>query len=61
MNPRATMIETSFGEVPIEKIVDTNIFDINVAVAIHPFRVTELEKRGQNLTNMELVLTYIEL
>ena len=39
------MIETSFGEVPIEKIVDTNIFDINVAEDSSLW-VTELEKES---------------
>ncbi len=31
MNPRAKMIKSTYGEVPIDEIVDTNIFDIEVA------------------------------
>ena len=58
MNPRATMIEASFGEVPIEKIVDTNIFDINVAEDSSLW-VTELEKESRSESDEYGIGTYV--
>ena len=58
MNPRATMIETSFGEVAIEKIVDTNIFDINVAEDSSLW-VTELEKESGSESDEYGIGTYV--
>ncbi len=58
MNPRATMIETSFGEVPIEKIVDTNIFDINVAEDSSLW-LTELEKESGSESDEYGIGTYV--
>ena len=58
MNPRATMIKTSFGEVPIEKIVDTNIFDINVAEDSSLW-VTELEKESGSESDEYGIGTYV--
>jgi len=58
MNPRATMIETRFGEVPIEKIVDTNIFDINVAEDSSLW-VTELEKESGSESDEYGIGTYV--
>ncbi|RNC83227.1 MAG: GTP-binding protein [Balneola sp.] len=43
MNPRAKMLKTTYGEVPIDEIVDTNIFDIEVAEDSSLW-VAELEK-----------------
>ncbi len=50
MNPRATMLPTSYGLVPVEKIIDTGIFDIEVAEDSSLW-VAELEK--QNPGNSE--------
>ncbi len=58
MNPRATMIEASFGEVRIEKIVDTNIFDINVAEDSSLW-VTELEKESGSESDEYGIGTYV--
>ena len=58
MNPRATMIEASYGEVPIEKIVDTNVFDINVAEDSSLW-VTELEKESGSESDEYGIGTYV--
>ncbi|MDR9367245.1 MAG: GTP-binding protein [Balneolaceae bacterium] len=45
MNPRAKMIPTSYGDVPVNEIIDTGIFDINVAEDSSLW-VAELEKQN---------------
>jgi len=58
MNPRAKTIHTSFGKVPIEEIIDTQIFDIEVAEDSSLW-VAELEKEHEPESEEYGIGTYV--
>ena len=58
MNPRAKLIKTNYSNVPIDEIVDTNIFDIEVAEDSSLW-VTELEKEHGSESEKYGIGTYI--
>lgn len=58
MNPRATLIHTNYGRVPINQIIDTKIFDINVAENSSLW-VAELEKEATSESEEYGISTYV--
>lgn len=52
LNPRATMIPTTYGHVPVEEIIDTGIFDIEVAEDSSLW-VAQLEKESPHDSESE--------
>lgn len=58
MNPRAKMIEASFGEVSIWEIMDTGIFDIQTAEE-SALWITELEKEHEPESEEYGIGTYV--
>lgn len=58
MNPRANMIEASYGEVPLWKIMDTELFDIQIAEE-SALWIAELEKEHEPESEEYGINTYV--
>lgn len=58
MNPRAKLIPTTYGKVPIDEIVDIGIFDIEVAEDSSLW-ITELEKEHESESEEYGIGTYV--